>query len=60
MRWTWLLLIIATVVIGLLTRPLLGEASLGVAIAVFLGGLTLISAENNYGRPVTDHSERAS
>ena len=56
-RWTrlgrprpfWLVVVTAPIVVQLLVLPLLGDASLGVVVAVFLAGLTLVSARNNYG-----------
>jgi hypothetical protein len=48
--WSWLWLVGAVVVVQLLVWPFMGQATLGVALAIFLGGLMLMSAQNNYGR----------
>ena len=49
-RPSWLLVVMAPIVVQLLPFPLLGEASLGIVCAVFLAGLMLVSARNNHGR----------
>jgi len=48
-RPLWLVVIAAVLVAGLLTWPVLGFASLGVVGAVFLAGLMVVSARNDYG-----------
>jgi hypothetical protein len=49
-RWSWLWPIAAPSVTQLLLWPLMGNATLGVCTAVFLGGLMRVSAQNDYGR----------
>jgi hypothetical protein len=49
-RLSWLGVVLAPPVVLLLALPLLGAASIGVVMAVFLAGLMFVSARNDYGR----------